>query len=117
MEEKMDSFWNEELMWPLTPDEEVGKILIEAIAKARKEFKDETGILPDLILIHPMSMRYINMYAYKTQPVVYSHKDNIPVMPNEPGMTVLCDTLRKNGTFLVTTRKLLERSGIKGGIS
>ena len=106
-----------EWMLPLTEEDKVGKYLTEKIKEAKGVFKEEFEIWPNLLLIHPMSMRYISMYAYKTQAVVYSHKDNIPMMPNDPSMIVLCDPLRESGSFLVTTRKLLERSGIIGGIS
>lgn len=108
--------FDQDLDIPLTSDEQLGKNLVEKIRKAKKEFRDETDASPNLLLIHPASMKLINQYAYKVEAFTYQYVNrNDLCMPDDPSLFVIYDYYRLPGSFLVTSRKLLERSGIAGG--
>jgi len=98
------------------PEAAIGKAVSDAIQKAKREFIREWEIIPTLVLIHPADFRAIQYYAIRREmfTYVYVKQGEENCLPNDASLRAFIDYTRERGTFLVTTRKILERAGMKG---
>lgn len=100
------------------PEAAVGKALSDAIQKAKREFIREWETIPSLVLIHPADFRALQYYSMRREIFTYMYvrQGEENCIPNDASLRVMTDCYRERGTFLVTTRKSLERSGVNGTV-